>query len=136
VWETATGKQLCWIKGEAEKDGIVKALSADGRRVLIGGLTEKGFVVRVCDLTTGREVRRFSSTAATLALAFSPDGSRVLTGGKDRHLRLWDVETGELICTFPIRHEDSITCVAFNGDGQLAISGSLDSTARLWKCPK
>ena len=37
-----------------------------------------------------------------LSIKFSPDGKRIVSGGRDRTVRLWDVETGEEISTLPM----------------------------------
>src|SRR5438552_2937379 len=36
-------------------------------------------------------------TAAVTALAVTPDGSTMFTGGKDGHLMIWDLATGDLL---------------------------------------
>ncbi len=41
------------------------------------------------------ELRRFEGHMADIeSVAFSPDGRRILSGSKDRTVRLWNVETG------------------------------------------
>ncbi|EWM29450.1 pre-mrna-processing factor 17 [Nannochloropsis gaditana] len=52
-----------------------------------------------------RQLRRTYSghTAAVRCINFSPDGSRFLSGGFDRFLRLWDTETGQCISTITNR---------------------------------
>ncbi len=82
------------------------AYSADGAAVAIVD-DEAG--VSIWDLTTGTERRRIvpegdQRQAATL----SPSGKRLLTWAasaylRDSVLRLWDVETGRLVRTFPDR---------------------------------
>jgi WD40 repeat protein len=61
----------------------------------------------------------------------SPDGKRMLTGGTDKKVRLWDVEKGKEI-TFLSGHADTVMWVAFTADGSAPISWSLDGTVRLW----
>jgi WD40 repeat protein len=63
--------------------------------------------------------------------AISPDGKRLLTGGFDKKVRLWDVEKDKEI-TFLAGHADTVTGVAFTADGAMPISWSLDGTVRLW----
>jgi WD40 repeat protein len=63
--------------------------------------------------------------------AVSPDGKRMLTGGTDKKVRLWDVEKSKEI-TFLAGHADAVAWVAFTADGSMPISWSLDGTVRLW----
>jgi WD40 repeat protein len=67
-------------------------------------------------------------------VALAPDGKRALSGGADRTMRLWDVETGKEEHKFE-RHTDWVWGVAFTPDGKRVLSGSADSTMRLWSMP-
>jgi WD40 repeat protein len=62
--------------------------------------------------------------------AVSADGSRALSGGQDRSVRLWDVAGGATLLR--LDHDGPVTCVGMTPDGQLGISGSLDRTVRVW----
>ncbi len=62
---------------------------------------------------------------------FSPDGSRVVSGGLDRVLKTWEAETGKELATLR-GHGEEVTCCAFSPDGKTIISGSMDRTLRLW----
>jgi WD40 repeat protein len=65
------------------------------------------------------------------AVAFSPDGTRLASAGKDRTVRLWDAATGREIRTLT-GHAKSVLSVAFSPDGKLLASGGQDFTLRLW----
>jgi WD40 repeat protein len=81
----------------------------------------------------GGELHTFlGHKGAVTAVAYSPDGKFLLSGGNDRTLKLWEVASGKEVRTFT-GHRGAVTSVAFSPDGHLAISGSSDSTVRLWE---
>ena len=67
------------------------------------------------------------------ALAFSPDGSRLVSGSvyPDNTVRLWDAATGRQIADMR-GHKNTIRSVAFGPDGRRIVSASQDQTVWLW----
>lgn len=66
-----------------------------------------------------------------MAVAMSPDGQLVASGGLDDVIKLWHLASGELIGTLS-GHTKAINCLAFTPDGQMLVSGSDDHTIRVW----
>lgn len=67
---------------------------------------------------------------AVQSVAFSPDGTRILTGSRDKTARIWDARTGNLIETLN-GHESAVQSVAFSPDGAKVATGD-DGIARIW----
>jgi predicted NACHT family NTPase len=67
------------------------------------------------------------------AVAFSPDGKLLATGGTDGVVRCWDVASGREILTGK-GHNSWVSSVAFSPDGKTLASSSSDRTVKLWNC--
>eukprot|EP00741_Cyanophora_paradoxa_P005080 tig00000851_g4922.t1 len=65
------------------------------------------------------------------AVAWTPDGKRIVSGSKDKSVRVWDAETGEKLLQLQ-GHTDEVTSVAVLADGKRIVSGSIDKSVRVW----
>lgn len=76
-------------------------------------------------------VPNVSHSLSITASAVSPDGTRLVSGGGDKLLKLWDTATGRLLRTME-GHSESISSVAFSPDGARLLSASQSATIVLW----
>jgi len=69
-----------------------------------------------------------------LALAFSPDGRWIASGGVDCTIRVWDAATGGLRDTLR-SHVEQVTRLRFlsRPEGAWLVSGSRDGTVKFWE---
>jgi WD40 repeat protein len=71
-----------------------------------------------------RELRRFvGHEDGVWSVTFLPDGKTVLSGGKDRTLRLWDVESGGQLRILASTPQEP-RCVACTADGRFALAAT------------
>jgi WD40 repeat protein len=94
------------------------ALSPDGTRLASNG---GGAAPRVWDVATRQPALSLHTPEVVHALAWSPDG-RVIAGGTDRHICLWDAATGQTrqLLEDP---EEPTTVLAFAPDAATLASG-------------
>jgi eukaryotic-like serine/threonine-protein kinase len=77
-------------------------------------------------------VRSFGPlTRGAKDLAFSPDDRYLAAGLTGGVVRIWEVESGELLAILR-GHTEQVVSVAFSPDGHWLATGSWDGTIRLW----
>jgi WD40 repeat protein/tetratricopeptide (TPR) repeat protein len=139
VWDARTAKLLLEAKGMMGYDSDI-AFSPDGKRIVAG----RGVgTTRVIDAQTGvvllelkirpMVVNTFYVTMGVLCVAFSPDGTRIVTGGTTGvgEASVWDARTGAELLELK-GHTGDVMSVAFSPDGERIITGSADGTAKVW----
>ena len=66
------------------------------------------------------------------AVAVSPNGRIIASGGVDQSVKLWDVESGLELRTLR-GHSTAVQTLAFSPDGRLLASGATDAAIHFWE---
>ena len=111
LWDTTTGEQLSTLSGHGED--------------LKNPLIEKF-----------REIIQGQSSVPegnnhVLVLEFSPDGTKLASGSKDKTVRLWNTDTGDELAILR-KHTGWTNVLAFSPNGKRVASGSTDKRVHLW----
>ena len=101
--------------------------SADGRLLVVGSLDFNG--ARIYDVASGRLVRDLRPGTGIYDAAFSPDGSRLVTG-QIIGARIWEVKTGRFVELSG--HAGAVRRSLFSPDGSRVLTVSEDNRARVW----
>ena len=110
-------------------DDIPLALSC-WKDLIAVGLRSGGIVI--VDAITGVYMSvLFNHTDQVNSLAFSLDGTFLVSGSSDNTANLWDIQTGGVIKTFH-GHTRPVWSVSISPDCSVIASGSLDNTIQLW----
>ena len=121
--------QLANSLSEDEPYGVnptALAFSPDQRRVASG---DTNGVVKLWNVADGRLIRTIGHPQQVTAVAFTPDGRRLVTAAGT--IRTWDAETGRLIHNFEESFGTSAV-LALSSDGLRIVAGSNDAIAREW----
>jgi WD40 repeat protein len=130
LWEVATGKRLQEFKGVYSP---VRAVVFSHKDKLLAWGNAHG-TLRVHDLANGQELWRADAFPGAgwgvNALAFSPDGKLLASGG-NRLVKLWHVANGKRLHPYE-GHEGEVTSVAFTPDGKTLVSAGREGATILW----
>jgi WD40 repeat protein len=131
LWRTATGQEIRLLTENIDWEVNAVAFSPDGKALASGGIVDS--TVRIWDISTGKPRRQFGGhTAPIITLGFSADGRSLISAGRDRCLRFWNVRTGRERRRLDRADEAGIDAVALSPDRKtFATAGLQDHPVNL-----
>ena len=124
VWDLSTGKTR-----DLGGKGMLVQMFPDGRRFATSWTYRNAHVI---DVESGAVLREIDNGSRIWAFGVSFDGRKLLTGGLDKVIRIWDAETGETLLSMDAQ-PDYILRAAFSPDGQEIVTVGHDHTLRTFE---
>jgi hypothetical protein len=162
IWSLDTGAAVGELREGLAANTRAVAFSPDGARLATGSISSSSIIIiiisciaRIWDASTGELQLQLNHGHGVDALAFSPDGARLATGGRDPTARIWHATTGNQqlqvthysplklgrilarILAGVVGYADAVPdatvrAVAFSPGGTWLATGCSDKTARIW----
>jgi WD40 repeat protein len=102
--------------------------SNDGTMAVSG--SKFGYKVMLWDVIDGSLIWSAAHKSEVECVTFSPDDSRVATGGEDFYVRIWDTKTGKELKSW--EHPSGLDGITWSHNGEIIASGSEDGEAFFW----
>ncbi|MEO1392804.1 MAG: NB-ARC domain-containing protein [Cyanobacteria bacterium J06634_5] len=144
LYKTSTGQKLKQISGQATQNEQTRirtlAFSPDSQWLASCG---EDCIIRlwaVADLLnlneeaavlTARELVSQQHRELVHTLSFTPNSQQLVSGGEDKTIKVWDVDTGVCQTTLE-QHRDSVRSLTISEDGRFLASGGDDCQVILW----
>lgn len=107
---------------------VALAYSPDGKQFAAGGADS----ITLWNVGDRVETTTLKNRSGDISqITFSPDGTRLVTAGKDWPILIWDLASQRVTAALN-GHTGSVNSINFSADGKLVISGSDDGTVRTW----
>ena len=131
VWRYDRDEEIARFPGDYVRD---LEFSPDANSL---AMTRANNTIEVWSITSRKRLSTLGGHHGVVnCLAYSPDGSFLVSGGGDRKIRVWDLRGSHRKDEVPLHrtlagHGTAVTCIAFSSQGTLATGGT-DHTVRLW----
>ena len=131
-WQLGTAKQVAVLEGHIHSVlGI--AISTDGKSLFSSSANEGPPTWRYWNVVKNETIRVVKDTdnIAIYAIATDLSGRKIVSGGPDATLKIWDIESGECLATLK-GHSAIVRSIHISPNESYAVSGSDDKTVKIW----
>jgi WD40 repeat protein len=152
VWNTESGQFIMTLKHPIPAGENIAALSADGKRLVLGGLKaekDPGITIIVWDVDENKKLASVKPVQnQSVSVAISPDGKKIATWGyyydpsakrppdektdPNRVIQFWDASTGKELGKSQLSSNFNVATVVFSPDGSLAAASGGDGPVQLF----
>lgn len=132
VWEPSSGAHISTLRSALQT--VVDVSFSPDDKLLLAGSSDHA--LRLWDVTSGRIRHTLTGHSDKVAaLCFSlQDGSRAVSCGGDRCIKVWDLNKG--YCVKSLMCASSCGSLCMTVDGNVIVSGHFDGTLRFWDVRK
>ena len=135
LWDVAQGMERATARAQGLAPCLALAFSPDGSLLATGSPASSG-LVKLWDVATGQEQASWKAHDERVStLASPPDGKTLASGGFDRQVKLWNVETRAM--TAVLQGPDAagepqvVLSVAYSPDGKTVAAAGEGQTVEL-----
>jgi len=133
IYETKTWTKVATLKGHSSR---VSVLAFPGKDSDLLGSAGLDGTARLWEVPDGDQEKLYKSDGDKfMAMAFSPDGKMMATGGTDQKILIWLVKKEKVLKEIS-GVEGQVSALAFSPDGTSIAAGLYDNNILVWKAEK
>lgn len=140
VWILQAKGLLSALTLPAYQEDFILKMSEENLRVILPAATGTHLYIGASDkqitLVNPEGPKRLQAWEAhensVFALAIHPEGKYLLSGGRDAHLKIWDLLSDHALIKSIPAHNFTVNDIAFSPDGDTFMTASRDKTLKLW----
>lgn len=129
VWEATTAQRVSQYQSQGgQSTDLALAWSPDSKYLA----SAWGSEIHIASALTGKPLLTYKGHVKNVrTLAWSPDGSKVASGGEDTTVQIWNAKDGKLLYTYRA-HTGNVLALVWSPDGNTIASGGEDGVVRIW----
>ncbi|MDM8569206.1 trypsin-like peptidase domain-containing protein [Thiotrichales bacterium HSG1] len=127
LWDTNNFEKIRTIKENA--NGLFGVITPDEKKIITTSYAGKIKIQNIF-LKNDKLINKPSHKKAAYHIEISSDSKKIITASQDKHAVLWNIKTGNKLCTFP--HKGLVKYAQFNSDDSKIITASYDKKVRIW----
>ncbi len=130
-WSAAEAKSLESL--QLSRQSLRSISYAPGRRELAVGSSDNNIYLLDVDTLAVKQTIKRAHDNSVFTVHYSPDEQHLLSGGRDAHLKVWDLQSpAPSLSSSQPAHWYTVNSIAYDPKGRWIATGSRDRTIKIW----